>query len=108
MIRITFVGVEVMERWYEELPLEDMNFIKKFILFSGSLKRLEQDYSVSYPTVRSRLDDIIQKIGVIDEKEKEPFIVNVMRMVTSDKISYSAAKDIISLYENVKREEVEK
>ncbi|MFW4406827.1 DUF2089 family protein [Lactiplantibacillus paraplantarum] len=96
-----------MEHWYEELPLEDMNFIKKFILFSGSLKRLEQDYSVSYPTVRSRLDDIIRKIGVIDEKENEPFIVNVMRMVTSDKISYSAAKDIISLYENIKGEEEE-
>ncbi|MGL3697893.1 hypothetical protein ACWYXF_16520 [Lactiplantibacillus plantarum] len=54
------------------------------------------------------MDDIIRKIGVIDEKENEPFIVNVMRMVTSDKISYSAAKDIISLYENIKGKEEEK
>ncbi|GEP18938.1 DUF2089 family protein [Pediococcus argentinicus] len=94
-----------MDNWYQEIPEEDMNFIKKFILASGSLKQVAKDYSVSYPTVRLRLDEVIKKIGLIEKKYEDPFIVNVMRMVTSEEITYAAAKQIISLYEKEKNNE---
>ena len=46
--------------WMAELEDEDLAFIKKFILASGSLKEVASVYGVSYPTVRLRLDRLIQ------------------------------------------------
>lgn len=42
--------------WIDYLSEEDLIFVKRFILSSGSLKDLAQAYSISYPTVRVRLD----------------------------------------------------
>ena len=47
--------------WLSELDVEDIHFIKKFVLSSGSLKEIAEIYQVSYPTVRLRLDRLIQK-----------------------------------------------
>ena len=44
------------------LPEDDQLFITNFVKCSGSLKIMAQDMGLSYPTVRNRLDDIIQKI----------------------------------------------
>ena len=41
---------------------EDIAFLKNFVLKSGSLKEIARLYGVSYPTVRLRLDKLIQKI----------------------------------------------
>ena len=46
-----------------QLPQEDQEFIFKFILSSGSLKKMAVKMEKSYPTVRNRLDDIIEKIN---------------------------------------------
>jgi len=53
--------------WLRSLNDEDLAFLKRFILSSGSLKELARLYSVSYPTVRLRLDRLIQKIQVTEE-----------------------------------------
>jgi hypothetical protein len=44
------------------LPVEDEEFIRRFVRMSGSLKDMAQLMRVSYPTVRNRLDDIIAKL----------------------------------------------
>ena len=46
--------------WLADLEDEDAAFIKKFVLSSGSLKEVAALYGVSYPTVRLRLDRLIQ------------------------------------------------
>ncbi|EOS7670157.1 DUF2089 family protein, partial [Enterococcus hirae] len=48
--------------WFFNLEPEEQVFIKKFLLASGSLKQLAKEYEVSYPTVRLRLDRLIEKI----------------------------------------------
>ena len=45
--------------WLADLEDEDAAFIKKFVLASGSLKEVAALYGVSYPTVRLRLDRLI-------------------------------------------------
>jgi len=50
---------------------EDFGFLKRFLLVSGSLKKLAKAYGVSYPTVRLRLDRLIQKVKVADEIHAE-------------------------------------
>ncbi len=57
------------ESWLEKLSDEDASFIKRFVLASGSLKDLAKAYGISYPTVRLRLDRLIEKIRVLDSQE---------------------------------------
>ena len=53
--------------WLDALEGDDLGFLKRFLLVSGSLKDLAKAYDVSYPTVRLRLDRLIQKVKVADE-----------------------------------------
>ncbi len=56
-------------KWTEYLDDEDQAFVRRFVLASGSLKELARVYGVSYPTVRLRLDRLIQKIEVWESNE---------------------------------------
>jgi hypothetical protein len=42
------------------LPIEYQRFIEMFILAGGNLKQLAEEFGVSYPTIRSRLDKVIE------------------------------------------------
>ncbi len=53
-----------------QLPGEDEKFILDFVKASGSLKIMAQNMKLSYPTVRNRLDEIIQRINNLDIYEK--------------------------------------
>ena len=55
-------------RWIELLDEEDLAFLKRFVLASGSLKELAQAYGISYPTVRLRLDRLIAKIEIFESQ----------------------------------------
>lgn len=84
--------------WILSLELDEIEFIKKFILSSGSLKELAKGYNVSYPTVRIRVDRIIQKIELNSKAENEPFIAYIKQMAIEDRISIDDAKKIIDKY----------
>ena len=55
--------------WLQKLDAEEVEFLKRFILMSGSLKELAKSYDISYPTVRLRLDRLIEKIKVWESQE---------------------------------------
>ena len=44
------------------LPVEHQRFIEMFVLAGGSLKEIAAQTGVSYPTVRSRLDKVIDAL----------------------------------------------
>ena len=50
------------------------------MLASGSLKEVAHQYGVSYPTVRLRLDKLIQKIRLSEETAQEPYIALIKRL----------------------------
>ena len=54
-------------RWTDALNDEDLSFLRRFLLASGSLKEVAQSYDVSYPTVRLRLDRLIQKVQILED-----------------------------------------
>jgi len=56
-----------MRRWIDGLGEDDLAFLKRFILSSGSLKELARIYGVSYPTVRLRLDRLMEKVKILDD-----------------------------------------
>lgn len=80
--------------WFFNLEKEEQEFLKRFILASGSLKQLAKEYGVSYPTVRIRVDKIIEKIKLSDNNS-DTFEINIMQMVIDEKITLDSAKEII-------------
>lgn len=44
------------------LPSEHQRFIEIFVLAGGNLKEIAQQAGVSYPTIRSRLDKVIEAL----------------------------------------------
>lgn len=86
--------------WILALDEEDLEFIKKFVTNSGSLKDIAKIYDVSYPTVRIRLDRLIQKITVNDAVEKEDFVKFIKELSIDDRISLDDAKLIIDKYKH--------
>ncbi len=80
--------------------------MKRFLLNSGSLKQMAADYGVSYPTVRLRLDRLIQKIQVIDEQTTgDDFQTLLATMVTDGKLDTSSFRRIHDAYLQQKRKE---
>jgi hypothetical protein len=53
--------------WSLALSEEDWQFLKRFLLADGSLKALAQEYGISYPTIRIRLDRLIEKVRAADQ-----------------------------------------
>jgi len=80
------------------LDNEDVSFIKNFILCSGSLKEIAAQYEVTYPTVRLRLDRLIQKIQIADDKENLPFVALIKRLAINEMIDLETTKILISEY----------
>lgn len=89
--------------WFINLELEEQEFIKSFILASGSLKQLAKEYDVSYPTVRNRLDKLIEQIKLTN-KMADSFEVSIMKMVIEDKMSLDTGKLIIEKHKEAKHE----
>ena len=60
---------------YELPPLaglcpDDQAFILDFLKASGSLKEMEKLLRLSYPTIRNRLDEIIERIKFAEKPDK--------------------------------------
>ncbi|MFA6239631.1 MAG: DUF2089 family protein [Candidatus Hydrogenedentales bacterium] len=53
---------ENIPQWIEDLTEDELLFVKRFLLASGSLKQIASEYGVSYPTLRGRLDRLIDKV----------------------------------------------
>jgi hypothetical protein len=63
---------------------------------------------VTYPTVRLRLDRLIQKIQVGEDVATEPYIALIKRLAVNDKLDFDTAKLLISEYKKgSKRDENE-
>ena len=94
-------------RWMEGLSDEDLMFIKRFVLASGSLKALAENYGVSYPTIRLRLDRLIEKIKVLDDSEiQDEFERRVRALFADGKIPADAMKELLTAYrKELEREE---
>lgn len=70
--------------WIDLLEDEDLAFLKRFVLASGSLKELAQAYGISYPTVRLRLDRLIAKIKVYDSHTEMSAFERTVRALHAD------------------------
>ncbi|QOS39023.1 DUF2089 family protein [Treponema rectale] len=95
---------DLLPNWMKGLNQEDLEFIKTFIVQSGSLKEMATIYDVSYPTIRMRLDKVIEKIQLSDNKKDDSYIIQVKAMALDNKISIEAARELIENYRLLKED----
>jgi hypothetical protein len=90
---------KLSKRWIDYLEEEDLSFIKRLVLFSGSLKDLATAYDVTYPTVRLRLDRLIAKIKVFEDAEIQDDFERQLRATYAEgKIDSGSFKRLLSAY----------
>ncbi len=90
--------IDIIPDWMATLEDEDLTFIKRFLLASGSLKEIANQYQVTYPTVRLRLDKLIQKIKITEQTEQDPYIAVIKRLAVNDRLDFETAKILIDEY----------
>lgn len=87
-------------RWLDLLEDEDVAFLKRFVLASGSLKELAEAYGISYPTVRLRLDRLIAKIKVFDSHQVSGDFERLVRAMHADnRIDQATLKQILKAHQ---------
>ncbi|GAB6698545.1 DUF2089 family protein [Streptococcus uberis] len=96
------MDVDKIPQWILALNTEDATFLKNFLLKSGSLKEIAKLYEVSYPTVRLRLDKLIQKVELSDHKKEEPFSTFIKGLAVDSRIDLETARIIIEKYKKEK------
>jgi hypothetical protein len=70
--------------WLSVLDDEDREFLRKFLLTSGSLKALAESYGVSYPTLRGRLDRLIAKVRAAEDPSTFDPFERTLRVLLAD------------------------
>ncbi len=56
-----------------KLTPEQLSFVETFIRCEGKISHVEEELGISYPTVRSRLHDVIRALGYeVGEEEPTP------------------------------------
>lgn len=97
------INMDTVPMWMKNLDDEDMIFIKRFLLASGSLKEVAKLYGVTYPTVRVRLNKLIDKIKLSEDKEdNDEFVELIKRYVIDEDIEFDVAKNLITEYKKIK------
>lgn len=94
--------LDKIPQWMLALEEEDAAFLKNFLMKSGSLKDIAKLYGVSYPTVRLRLDKLIQKVSLSEQKEEEPFLAFIKGLAVDARIDLETAKMIMEKYKKEK------
>ena len=57
---------------FGHLTPEQMQFLLTFVRCEGRLNRMEDEMNLSYPTLRSRLNEIVRALGYEPGKEEAP------------------------------------
>jgi hypothetical protein len=90
--------------WLRELTPEDLQFLRRFLLSSGSLKELASEYQVSYPTIRARLDRLIAKVRATeDPKISDPFVRKVQILVADGSLPRTLARELLEAHKEAQR-----
>jgi hypothetical protein len=88
--------------WQGALSPEQSSFVKVFLVCRGKIKDVEQALGISYPTVVSRLDDVVAALGgtptanerqdVKQEAKSEGKALDVLEQLSSGSIDVDEAE----------------
>ena len=86
-------------QWLDYLTDEDLGFLKRFLLASGTLKDLAAQYGISYPTVRLRLDRLIAKVKIVESETSTGHFETTLRWLYADRhLDEEAFRTLLGAY----------
>lgn len=88
-----------LPEWITALDEEDWQFLKRFLFASGSLKALADEYGISYPTVRNRLDRLIAKAQAADQPGADDGFHRRLRVLVAEgRLEAATARQLLGLH----------
>jgi len=79
------------------LSIEDLQLVTEFVLRSGSLKDLARHYGVSYPTIRTRLDGVIERLrAAVENKPRDPLADALAELVQRGELTARGARRLLA------------
>ena len=83
------------------LDTQELDFVTRFVLASGSLKEVARQYGVSYPTLRRRLDKLIEKLRQARAGREPDEVLDLMAdLIGAGELTVSGAKRLREAYRN--------
>ena len=81
-----------------QLSREDLDMVTELVLRSGSLKDLAVAYGVSYPTIRARLDRVIERLRQAKAGQApDPLKELLARLVERGEMPPAAARSVLGM-----------
>jgi hypothetical protein len=77
------------------LSSEELNFIETFVKCRGNIKDVEKELGISYPTVRAKLDEVIEALGYSAAKQKTVNNNEVIEMLEKGEITAEQALNML-------------
>ncbi len=81
---------------FARLSGDQQEFVNIFLAARGNIKLVERQLGISYPTVRNRLRDVQQALGLTDlaeEDDRREDVLDVLKRVESGELSVEDAVD---------------
>lgn len=86
------------------LTAEEQDLMLQFVLASGSLKDLARVYQVSYPTIRTRVDRMIERLRhAMAGESSDPVMQLLTVLVDRGEITVSAARALRDVYRQTEK-----
>jgi hypothetical protein len=77
---------------------EEEKFLQVFLASRGSIKEVEKQMGISYPTVRAKLESLVSKLGLTLETEEKKRRSEVIEKLERGEIT---AQDAIKILKNL-------
>ena len=76
---------------------DEARFVLTFLKCRGSIKEVEKELDISYPTVRSKLDDVIASLGykVMANEKSDINRKEILDMLSKGEITYDEAVKLL-------------
>jgi hypothetical protein len=82
------------------LSAEDLDMVLALVLQSGSIKGLAASYGISYPTMRQRLDRLIEHTrAAVAGRAPDPVREALARLVERGELSAPGAREVLEALE---------
>lgn len=78
-----------------KLSEENLKFILEFVKCSGSLKEMAKQQGVSYPTLRNRLNELIDEIETLQGNHEIGSKTEILELLEQGKISAKEASKML-------------
>lgn len=97
---LTIEGEFAITLPFGQLSAEQLRFVETFVRCEGKLNRMEEELKLSYPTIRTRLHEVIRALGHEPRREEPetnaaPERKKVLQDLDSGKISFEEAMQLL-------------